>query len=263
MAVCIFQLVPHCLGADRRNPVVVNGTNAEAISLTPDEKARLITEARNIAVRLGKPNLPLTVGCSGGCTRDIIDQTIVAHRNGAAFALVLIPSYFHFALTPVAIVDFFREVADDSPIPVVIYNFPDVVAGLDVNSEMLEKLSAHPNICAVKLTCGGIAKAARVAETNDPRKFAALAGQGDWLFPALSVGGTGCIAGIANVFPRVSRSSRSQQTISLLTSADPCRDLHSVQARKDRRGNPTPKESEQGGMGPRQGWAQRDEMDRR
>lgn len=154
---------------------------------------------------MGKPNLPLTAGCSGGCTRDVIDQTIAAHRNGADFALVLISSYFHFALTPAAIVDFFREVADNSPIPIVIYNFPDVVAGLDVNSEMLDKLSAHPNICAVKLTCGGIAKVARVAETNDPSRFAALAGQGDWLFPALSVGGTGCIAGIANVFPRVTK----------------------------------------------------------
>lgn len=93
--------------------------------------------------------------------------------------------------------------ASNSPIPIVIYNFPGVVAGLDVNSDMLARLGAHPNIVGVKLTCGGIAKVARVRAQYEPEDFCALAGQSDWLVPALSVGGIGVITGVANLYPKV------------------------------------------------------------
>ena len=143
-----------------------------------------------------------------------IEETQAAAAAGADFALVLVPSYFHFALDSAAINQFFIEVADSSPIPVVVYNFPGVVAGLDVNSEMLDLLGAHANIAAVKLTCGGIGKVARVAakfgeavERESKASFKALAGQSDWLVPALAAGGAGCITGLANLYPKVSWTS--------------------------------------------------------
>ena len=77
-----------------------------------------------------------------------------------------------------------------------------MVAGLDVNSEMLEKLAHHSNIAGVKLTCGGIAKVTRVKAQFEPTQFAALAGQSDWLVPGLSVGSTGVITGVANLYPQ-------------------------------------------------------------
>lgn len=147
------------------------------------------------------------LGCNAGCTRDAIDQTVDAKAAGADAALVLVPSYFHSAMTPSAIVAFFEELADESPIPILIYNFPDVAAGIDVNSDMLDTLGRHQNIVGVKLTCGGIAKVARVAAAFDTSEFCALAGQSDWLVPALSAGGMGCITGLANLFPKVSESA--------------------------------------------------------
>lgn len=137
----------------------------------------------------------------------MIDQTVEAKAAGADAALVLVPSYFHFAMVPDAIISFFQELADASPIPILIYNFPNVVAGLDVDSEMLEVLGRHRNIVGVKLTCGGIAKVSRVAAVFETSQFCALAGQSDWLIPALSIGATGCITGLANLFPKVSSIS--------------------------------------------------------
>jgi hypothetical protein len=163
-----------------------------------------VRTARKVAHRLGRAEIPIVLGCGAGCTRDVIDQTVEAKAAGADAALVLVPSFFHFALVSTAIVAFFEEVADSSAIPIIIYNYPGVVAGLDVNSEMLEILGRHKNIVGVKLTCGGIAKVSRVAAVFDSSTFCALAGQSDWLVPALSVGGTGCITGLANLFPRVS-----------------------------------------------------------
>src|SRR5699024_6241191 len=117
--------------------------------------------------------------------------------------LVLVPSYYSSAMDAQSIVDFFKEVADRSPLPVMVYNFPDVAGGLDVDSDMLVELSAHRNISGVKLTCGGIGKVPRVVEAAKAR-FAELSGQIDWMGPAMGVGAVGAITGMANVHPRVS-----------------------------------------------------------
>ena len=190
--------------------IVIAGTNGEAATLVPEEKSRLVRLTRSTAQKLDRPDLPITCGTFGGCTQAIIQDTKLAAESGADFALVLVPSFFHFALDSAAIVDFFQEVAAASPIPLIIYNFPGVAAGLSVNSEMLETLGEHPNIVAVKLTCGSIASVARSAakfgRALDGRPdFVALAGQSEWLVPCLSVGGAGCITGVGNLYPKVCR----------------------------------------------------------
>lgn len=65
---------------------------------------------RRVAAEVGRPDIPITVGCSGQCTRDVIAETKVAKEAGADFVLMLVPSYFHFAMTKDAIVAFFEEV---------------------------------------------------------------------------------------------------------------------------------------------------------
>ena len=88
----------------------------------------------------------------------------------------------------------------------MIYNFPGVAAGIDVNSEMFAKLGSHENIVGVKLTCGGIAKVARIKAQYEPAQFAAIAGQSDWLLPGMSVGAIGSVTGVGNLYPRVSQT---------------------------------------------------------
>ena len=130
--------------------VVLAGTNGEAITLSRTEKAELIRATRETARDLGVPNLPISLGTSGTSTRDVLDDCTAAKEAGADFALVLVPSFFHFAMTKDAICEFFEEVADASPVPVVIYNFPGVAAGLNVDSTMLDRLAKHNNIVGVK-----------------------------------------------------------------------------------------------------------------
>lgn len=179
------------------------GSSGESATLTSDEKSHMTKLTRQIAQAKGRDDLTITVGCLAGCTRDIIDQTKIAYQSGADAALVLVPSVFHWAIHQQAFVDFFFEVADHSPIPVMIYNFPGLTGGLDANSDMLQKLSTHKNICGVKLTCGGIGKITRIAALNTPSEFVAIAGQSDVLVAALASGASGCISGVANLFPRV------------------------------------------------------------
>ena len=132
--------------------IVLAGTNGEAITLTRSEKAELVRTARKAAITGGKPSLQITLGTSGTSTRDVIDDCITGNEAGADFALVLVPSFFHFAMSKDTICEFFEEVGDKSPLPVLIYNFPGVAAGLNVDSTMLERLAKHTNIVGVKVS---------------------------------------------------------------------------------------------------------------
>lgn len=189
--------------------VVVAGSSGESCALTVAEKGEFVKRTRAVAKANGNPDLPITIGCLGGSTRAILEQCVTGHKNGADFALVLIPSTFHWSMTKKAIVDFFQDIGNKSPIPIIIYNFPNLLSGLDCDSEMLETLSAHPNICGVKLTCGNISKMTRVAALNPPSQFAAVSGQSDLIVSALAGGGAGTISGVVNLFPKV-RSYYSQ-----------------------------------------------------
>jgi 4-hydroxy-2-oxoglutarate aldolase len=91
--------------------VVLAGTNGEAVTLSAAEKERLVRLTREVAVDAGRSDLPITLGCGGQSTRDVIAETRLAKEAGADFALVLVPSYFHFAMSQDAIVSFFQEVS--------------------------------------------------------------------------------------------------------------------------------------------------------
>lgn len=132
--------------------IVLAGSNGKAIALTRSEKAELVRLGRKVAQAEGRPDIPITLGTSGTSTRDVLDECVAAKEAGADFVLVLVPSFFHFALTKDAICSCFEEVGDNSPLPVVIYNFPGVAAGINLDSTMLERLSKHPNIVGVKVS---------------------------------------------------------------------------------------------------------------
>ncbi|TKA48021.1 hypothetical protein B0A54_01512 [Friedmanniomyces endolithicus] len=161
--------------------IVLAGTNGEAFPLSRTEKQELVRLTRKIATEEGRPELSITLGTTGTSTRDVLADCSAAKEAGADFVLVLVASFFHFALNKDAICEYFEEVADGSPLPVLIYNFPSVAAGLDITSPMLDRLAKHPNIVGVKA-----AKVTRVAASHKPQQFSALAGQSDWLIPALS-----------------------------------------------------------------------------
>jgi dihydrodipicolinate synthase/N-acetylneuraminate lyase len=90
----------------------------------------------------------------------------------------------------------------------VIYNFPGVCNGVDLDSEMITSIAKkHSNVVGVKLTCGSVAKITRLSAAFRPKAdgkgvLATFGGQSDFLIGGLSSGSSGCIAAFANVFPK-------------------------------------------------------------
>jgi len=97
-------------------------------------------------------------------------------------------------------------VADASPIPVMVYNFPKVTAGLDLDADTIATLGAHPNIVGTKLSCGHMGKLTRLVTSFPPDSFAPFIGRSDSFLPALAVGGPGGIMVLANVAPLAHRA---------------------------------------------------------
>jgi dihydrodipicolinate synthase/N-acetylneuraminate lyase len=187
--------------------LVILGTNSEAFLLTREERAQLIAAAREAV----GPEFPLMAGVGAHSTKQVLELAADAASAGANYLLVLPPAYFGKATTMNVVKRFFADVARQSPLPVVIYNFPGVCNGVDIDSETItdivhESAKSSPNgvsnVVGVKLTCASVGKITRLAATFPASEFAVYGGQADFLIGGLSVGSAGCIAAFANVFPR-------------------------------------------------------------
>ncbi|KAH7324909.1 hypothetical protein B0I35DRAFT_449725 [Stachybotrys elegans] len=179
--------------------LVILGTNAETLLLTREERKALVATARQAV----GPDYPIMAGASGHSTKQVLEYITDAADAGANYALVLPTAYFGKATTPAVIDDFFADVATKSPIPIVLYNFPAVCNGVDLDSQTIAALARkHPNIVGVKLTCGSVAKITRLSAELPADTFATFGGQSDFLIGGLASGSAGCIAAFANIFPK-------------------------------------------------------------
>jgi 2-keto-3-deoxy-L-rhamnonate aldolase len=179
--------------------LVILGTNAEAFLLTREERFQLISAARE-AVGL---TFPIMAGVGAHSTRQVLELVADAAKAGANYVLVLPPAYFGKASTLPVIEKFFSDISAKSPLPIIIYNFPAVCNGVDLDSEFITKLAKkHANIVGVKLTCASVGKITRLAASLPASEFATFGGQSDFMIGGLSVGSAGCIAAFANVFPK-------------------------------------------------------------
>ncbi|PCD26561.1 hypothetical protein AU210_012983 [Fusarium oxysporum f. sp. radicis-cucumerinum] len=179
--------------------LVVLGTNAETFLLTREERKALLQTARQAC----GPSFPIMAGVGGHSTKQVLEFINDAADAGADYVLLLPPAYFGKQTTPEVINNFFDDVAKNSQLPIVIYNFPVVCNGIDLDSATIAALAKrHSNIVGVKLTCGAVAKITRLSAELPEERFAIYGGQSDFLIGGLAAGSHGTIAGFANVVPK-------------------------------------------------------------
>lgn len=222
--------------------LATQGSNGEAVHLTHSERQLVTTTTRGALDQNGFRSLPVIVGCGAQSTRETIQYCLEAWKAGGDYALVLPPSYYAsiFAPSSETVLKFFQEVADTSPIPILIYNFPGGAGGLDLSSDIIVELARHPNIVGAKFTCGNTGKLNRVADAtrrprdglndNDEPDFLVLAGSADFTIQAAVAGGHGILAGLGNIAPKAcvktlelfqdGRYTEAQEMQSVLSKAD-------------------------------------------
>jgi len=180
--------------------LVVLGSNAEAFLLTREERITLIKTARKAV----GPSYPLICGISGFSVTQVIEYSADAQAAGADFGLLLPAAYYGPATTKEVVKGFYDEVARSTELPIVIYNFPGICNGVDLDSETIAAIANgnRGKVVGVKLTCGSVAKITRLSGELDPGVFSTFGGQSDFLIGGLAVGSAGCVAAFSNVFPK-------------------------------------------------------------
>ncbi|KAL4982273.1 hypothetical protein BDW68DRAFT_195489 [Aspergillus falconensis] len=180
--------------------LVILGTNAETFLLTREERKTLLTTARKAV----GDTFPIMAGVSGHSTKQVLEFIADAKDAGADYVLCLPPGYFGKQTTMDVVTGFFDDIARESELPIVIYNFPGVCNGVDLDSATIASLARKwpGKIVGVKLTCGSVAKITRLSAELPARSFATFGGQSDFLIGGLAAGAVGTIAGFANVFPK-------------------------------------------------------------
>ena len=175
--------------------LVVLGSNGEAPQLDDDEADRVIDIVRAEMPR----NRPMIVGTGRESTRATIAATKRAAAAGADAALVRTPSFFKSQMTTDVFVRFYLDVAEASPVPVLLYNVT-MYTGVNLLPDAVAKAAVHPNIVGMKESGSDLVQIADyIARTPDD--FAVLAGSAATLFAALCVGCDGAILALAQLAP--------------------------------------------------------------
>lgn len=190
--------------------LVTMGSNGEAVHLTREEKTAVTKATREALDEAGYKAVPVIVGASEQSIRGTIELCQQAHAAGGEYVLLVPPSYYRYAMNDDTIYEYYTAVADASPCPIILYNYPGAVAGIDMDSDFMIKLAKHKNIVGTKFTCGNTGKLTRVARETDASSvkapgsgWMAFGGIADFTAQTAASGGSGIIAGGANVLPKL------------------------------------------------------------
>ena len=175
--------------------IVVTGSTGEAALLDEDERLRVIDAARKEV----DGDRTLLVGIGAESTRSTIARAHAASERGADGVLVVAPHYYGDQMSPDALLDHYRRVADASPLPVLIYTIPKYMH-FAVSPEVVAQLATHENIVGMKDSAGDADLFKRYLASKSST-FRVLTGSGVLWHDALMMGADGGILAVSLFAP--------------------------------------------------------------
>ncbi|MEV2217698.1 4-hydroxy-tetrahydrodipicolinate synthase [Streptomyces sp. NPDC050997] len=190
------QWLAERLVADGCDGLVLSGTTGESPTTSDAEKAALITAVREAVG--GRASIVAGVGTFD--TLHTVELSLAAEKAGADALLVVSPYYSRPPQD--ALEAHFREIADASGLPLVLYDIPDRT-GTRIEPETVLRLAEHPGIVAVKDCSHDFLGAQKVLSRTE---LAYYAGCDEHNLALYAVGGAGYVSTVANVAPRQLRA---------------------------------------------------------
>src|SRR6201984_2706635 len=139
--------------------IVVLGSTGEAIMLSDQERRDVLKVAREAAA----PNKVLVAGTGIESAIETLRLSEYAAELGYDVAMVRTPHYKKKRMATPNLLAFSRPVAARSPLPVIIYNFPQAT-GYDMPAEVVIALAEHPNLIGIKESSGDVEKVRQMGE---------------------------------------------------------------------------------------------------
>jgi 4-hydroxy-2-oxoglutarate aldolase len=176
---------------------VLLGSTGEFPMLSEAERDTVLVAAREAIPR----DRAFVAGTGANATLHAVRQTKRAAEIGADAAIVVTPHYFTKGFGQAANqVRHYLAVAEASPIPVLIYNFP-VNTGINLEPETVARIAEHPNVVGIKDSSGNIPQVAQIIHQT-PKSFHVLVGSAAALLPSLAIGSSGGVLALAAIAAR-------------------------------------------------------------
>ena len=169
---------------------VALGSTGERVNLSEREALSVIDAARAEVAR----ELTFIVGVGQQSTRQTINEVKNVAAAGADAVLVITPNFYRPAITAATLIKHYRNVADASPVPVILYSMPDLT-GVVIEPDVVAVLSEHPNIVGIKDSSNDIPRFKQMLGSV-PAEFHLLSGNGTVFSEALAAGGRGAILAV-------------------------------------------------------------------
>lgn len=174
------------------------GTNGEGYALSGMEKKQVL----ECVIEQTDHRVPVYAGTGCITTRETIAQSLMAEAAGADVLSLVTPSFAQASQNE--LYEHYKAIAESVHLPIVLYNIP-ARTGNALAPETVAKLSMIDNIVGVKDSSGSFENILAYLEAGKSRKtgdFATLSGNDSLILKTLQAGGSGAVAGCANVYPR-------------------------------------------------------------
>lgn len=173
--------------------IILCGTTGESATLSIDEFKEIVS----FTVKEVNKKIPVIVGSGSNNTSIAVKKSVIAQELGADGLLVVTPYYNK--CTDDGLYLHYKEINDNVNIPIILYNVPSRTC-VNINMDILIKLSKLKNICALKEACPDLSRVSKEL-LQLPNDFYIYSGNDDLTLPILSLGGKGVISVIANIYP--------------------------------------------------------------
>jgi 4-hydroxy-tetrahydrodipicolinate synthase len=174
--------------------IFVLGTNSEFYALDESEKQQVIATT----VAHVRRRVPVYAGTGAETTREAVRLTKMAEREGVDGVSVITPYFVNPSQQE--IYDHYRRIAENTALPVVLYNNPGTCGGVKIDVDTVRRLAEISNILAIKDSSGDLQNTIEYMRVV-PDRFAVLQGRDTLICPALFFGARGAVPATANIAP--------------------------------------------------------------
>lgn len=176
---------------------MVLGTNGEFKAIDDDESRTIVATA---AAHKGDKTLIVGAGRESTHTTLAFIKSLAPWYDQIDYVSLLTPHYFAKLNDGAALTSYYTEIADASPLPVLLYVAPGYANGVSIAAPVLAELASHPNIRGIKDTSAAMMVDYMLA-AGACADFEVLAGSLSNIMTCLAFGGIGGVVSAANYLP--------------------------------------------------------------
>ncbi|MFM7016394.1 MAG: 4-hydroxy-tetrahydrodipicolinate synthase [Bacteroidota bacterium] len=175
--------------------LVVLGTTGEGVTLTSDEKKKVI----ETVITTNKGRLPIVLGLGGNNTLQLMEEIRNTDFNGIDAILSVSPAYNK--PSQAGIVEHYKMISKVCPVPIVLYNVPGRTGSNMLPTTVITIAQSCKNVIAIKEASGNVEQVMSIIEKK-PKDFLVISGDDGITLPLVAAGAVGVISVVANAYPK-------------------------------------------------------------